>query len=135
MKPNIMLVDDSVRVLKSLQWIFMDEPYQLFAFNDPSDALSIIKTLEWSVVIAEQSMQKMSGIEFLKKVLADSPHTVGIIMTTYNEFAEVLDALYPGCVYEFIKKPIDINEIKHAVKSAITHYELNLERKRPTVKY
>lgn len=132
MKPNIMFVDDSISVLESLQWIFKDEPYYLFAFNNPSDALSVIKTLEWAVVIAEQSMQKMNGMEFLKRVRVNSPHTTGIIMTGYNEFTEVLDALYPGRVYQFIKKPLNNREIKQAVKLAITHYELNAESKKQT---
>lgn len=130
MRPNIMFVDDSIPVLECLQWLFKEEPYYIFTFDNPHDALSVINTLEWAVVIAEQSMQKMSGMEFLKSVRENLPHTVGIIMTTYNEYVEVLEALYPGCVYQFIKKPLDNMEIKQAVKSAVEQYELNAERKR-----
>ena len=124
MKPNIMFVDDSISVLESLQWIFKDEPYYLFAFSDPSDAMDVINTFEWAVVIAEQSMRKISGIEFLKRIRGQSPQTMGIILTTYNEYVEVLEELYPGCDCQFIKKPLDNREIKQAVKSAIKQYEL-----------
>ncbi len=68
MKSNIMFVDDSISVLESLRWIFMDEPYYLFAFDSPLDALSVIKSLEFAVVVADQSMPEMAGIEFLEKV-------------------------------------------------------------------
>jgi DNA-binding NtrC family response regulator len=124
MKPNIMFVDDSISVLESLQWIFKDEPYYLFAFSDPSDAMDVINTFEWAVVIAEQSMRKISGIEFLKRIRGQSPQTMGIILTTYNEYVEVLEELYSGYDCQFIKKPLDNREIKQAVKSAIKQYEL-----------
>ncbi len=125
MKFNVMFVDDSVSVLESLQWLFMDEPYYLFAFENPVDALSVIKSLEWAVVVAERSIPRMDGLEFLKRVRENSPHTMGIIMTGYDEIKDALDTLYPGCVYRFVKKPLDNNEIKQAVKTAITYYEIN----------
>jgi DNA-binding NtrC family response regulator len=133
MKFNVMLVDDSISVLESLQWIFRDDSYYLFSFNNPVDALSVIKTLKWAAVVADRSMQKMDGLEFLKRVREYSPCTMGIIMTGYNELTEALDTLYPGCVYRFIKKPLDNNEIKQAVKTAITHYEINAGTKEHAV--
>ena len=125
MKFNVMFVDDSISVLESLQWIFRDEPYYLFAFDNPFDALKVTKTLEWAVVVADQSMQNIDGLEFLKRIQAQSPHTMGIIMTGYNEIKETLDTLYPGCVYHFVKKPLNHIEIKTAVKAAIADYETN----------
>jgi|GEM_PF-657336 len=123
MKYNVMFVDESISVLESLQWMFMDEPYYLFAFDNPIDALSVIKSLEWAVVIVDQSIPKLGGLEFLKRVRANSPNTMGIIMTDYDEITEALDTFYPGCVYRFVKKPLDNNEIKQAVKMAISCYK------------
>lgn len=120
-----MFVDDSVTVREALQWLFKDEPYYLFGFDNPLDALSVIKSLEWAVVVADRSMEKMDGLVFLQKVRAHSPRTVGIIMNGYNEIPGASDTLYPGCVYRFIKKPLDNSEIKQAVKEAIAQYEIN----------
>ena len=133
MKFNIMFVDDSISVLESLQWMFKDESYYLFAFDNPLDALQVTKTLEWAVVVADQSMQKMDGLEFLKRFQAQSPRTMGIIMTGNNEMKETLDTLYSGCVYRFVKKPLDDIEIKKAVKAAITDYETNTGIKRRAI--
>ena len=133
MKPNIMFVDDSISVLECLQWTFKDEPYYIFTLDNPFDALSVINTLEWAVVIVERHMKNMDGLEFLKKVRARSPHTVGIIMTGYTESIDAFDKLYSDCVYEVVKKPLDSIKIKQAVKSAITQYELNVESKMQTV--
>ena len=114
-----MFVDDSMSVLESLQWIFKDEPYSVFFSENPLNALSVTKTLEWAVVVVDQSMQNMDGLEFLKRVRANSPNTIGIIMTGYNEMKDALDTLYPDCVYRFVKKPLDSIEIKQVVKTAI----------------
>jgi len=132
MKFNILIVDDSKSVLETLQWFLMDEPYYLFAFDNPLDALKVIKTLEWAVVVAGRSIRKMDGLEFLKRVRADSPHTTGIIMTDDNEITGELDTSYSEWVYRFVKKPLKRNEIKQAVKMAIAHYETNVGSKEHT---
>jgi len=117
-------------VLESLQWIFKDEPYSLFFSDNPLDALKVAKTLEWAVVVADQSMQNMDGLEFLKRFQTQSPPTIGIIMTGYNEIKDAMDTLYPGCVYRFVKKPLNHIKIKQAVKAAISDYETNTGIKR-----
>ena len=129
MKFNVMFVNDSNSVLESLQWLFMDEPYYLFAFDNPLDALKVIRTLEWAVVVADRSIPKMDGLEFLKRVRADSPHTTGIIMSDDNEIMEELDTSYSECVYRCVKKPLKKSEIKQAVKMAISYYETNVGSK------
>ena len=133
MKPNIMFVDDSISVLEYIQWMFKDEPYYIFTLDNPFDALNVINTLEWAVVVAERYMKNIDGLDFLKKVRTRSPHTVGIIMTGYTESIDAFGKLYSDCVYEVVKKPLDSIEIKQAVKSAITQYELNVKSKMQTV--
>ena len=129
MKFNVMIVGDSKSVLESLQWLFMDEPYYLFTFDNPLDALEVIRLLEWAVVVADRSIPKMGGLEFLKRVRADSPHTTGIIMSDDNEIMEELDTSDSECVYRCVKKPLKKNEIKQAVKMSIAYYETNVGSK------
>ena len=122
MKPNIMFVDDSISVLESLKWIFMDELYHIFLFDNPFKALKSIDSKEFSVVVADQSMPGMSGIEFLKKVKQRSPDTVGIITSGFVETETVSNTVNRGVVNPFIQKPLDINEIKQAVAIAIAPF-------------
>ena len=129
MKFNVMIVDGSKSVLESLQWLLMDEPFYIFTFDNPLDALKVFKTLEWAVVVADRSIPKLGGLEFLKRVRAESPHTMGIIMTDDNEITEALGTSYSECVYRFVKKPLKKNEIKQAVKMAIAYYETNVGSK------
>jgi len=134
MKRNIMFVDNSTSVLESLKWLLQDEPYYVFAFDDPIEALSLIGLTEFAVVVADQSMQKMSGLEFMQRVKERSPDTVGIIMTDNMKLEKGTDAINRNYVYGFVKKTLDNGKIKHAVESAITHYDINVEsgpKKRP----
>jgi len=133
MKFNVMFVDDSMSFLESLQWLFKDEPYYLFTFDNPLDALKVIRSLEWAVVVVDRSIPEMGGLEFLKRFRADSPHTMGIIMSDDNEITGESDSSYSECVYRCVKKPLKKNEIKQAVKTAITHYEINAGTKEHAV--
>ena len=125
MKPNIVFIDDSISVLKSLRWIFMDEPYHFFPFVSPLKALKPIDSKEFAVVVADQSMPKMTGIEFLKKVKQRSPDTERMIMYGYVEPNTVSNAMNRGVVNRFIEKPLDINEIKQAVAIPLARYKIN----------
>ena len=130
MKSNIMFVDDSISVLASLRLIFMDEPYHVFAFNSPHEALCAIEGKEFAVVVAEQSMTEMDGIEFLNKVKQRSPDTEGIIMYGFVKPKTASGAIANRNIYRFIKKPLDINEIKQAVAVVLDGYEINVENRR-----
>lgn len=132
MKPYIMCVDDSFSALESMKWVFRDEPYHLFAFASPLDALGVIDTQEFAVVMADQSMTEMDGIEFFKKAKQESPNTLGIIMTFHLDFDKALEALEKGWVYRFIKKPWDCLGLKQAVKMAVAHYEISTGTKTQT---
>lgn len=130
MKPNIMFVDDSISVLKSLRWIFMDEPYQFFPFVSPLKALNAIEDKKFAVVVADQTMPKMTGIEFLKKIKQRSPDTERMIMCGYVKPETASIAMIRGVVSRFIEKPLDIDEIKQAVVIAIARYEININSRR-----
>ena len=125
-----MFVDDSISVLASLRLIFMDEPYHVFAFNSPHEALCAIEGKEFAVVVAEQNMTEMDGIEFLNKVKQRSPDTEGIIMYGFVKSKTASGAITNRNIYQFIKKPLDINEIKQAVAVVLDGYEINVENRR-----
>jgi DNA-binding NtrC family response regulator len=132
-KSNIMFVDDSISVLESLRLIFMDEPYHVFAFNSPHEALCAIEGKEFAVVVAEQNMTEMDGIEFLNKVKQRSPNTEGIIMYGFVKPKTASGAITNRNIYRFIKKPLDINEIKQAVAVVLVGYEINVENRRASM--
>jgi len=125
-----MLVDNSGSVLESFKWILKGEPYYLFAFDNPFDAMDILDKIKFAVVVAEQSLPEMDGLEFLKRVKAISPETAGIIMTAYLESAMAINAIRQGFVLFFLKKPWEAGKVIQAIELAAAHYDINAASRR-----
>lgn len=133
MKPKIMFVDDNVGVLESLKWVFKDEPYEVFAFNNPAAALQASEKMDFAVVIADQLMPDMFGTELLQKIKARSPMTVGMIMSAFVEVKMSLEAIDRGMADQFIKKPWTPQGLRAAVKKAVAQYLKAVEKKRQEI--
>ncbi len=124
---NIMFVDSATCVHEAVKWVLKDEPYYLIAFKSPLEALRAIEEEEFAVVITDQSMPEMDGLEFLKRVKEKSPNTATIVMCGYIEFDKAICALRDGYVLRFIKKPFDKERVKQSVAMAVDHYKINVE--------
>ena len=122
MQYNIMFVDDEVSVLEALKWVFKDEPYRFFAFNNPIDALKKMEETEFAAVIADQRMPEMEGTIFFEKIRQKWPETIRIMITGHVGLDIALDAINLGNVYRFIFKPWNERELKLTVKSAVSYY-------------
>jgi len=129
MTHNIVFVDDEINVLESLKWVFKDEPYNTFTFNHPLDLLKNMEEEDFTVVVADQIMPEIEGIELLQMVKEKRPSTVCIIMTAQPDLKIVINAMNQGNIYKFISKPWDIMEFKATIKNAIQYYELKSEIK------
>ena len=125
-----MLVDNSVSELEPFKWVLKDEAYHSFVFDNPSEALKTMEEKQFDVVIFDQSIPEMGGIEFLQKVKAKSPDTAGIIMGCSNDLEEVANIINKGYVYIFVEKPWDIKKLKRAVEMAVINYKISIESKK-----
>jgi DNA-binding NtrC family response regulator len=130
MKKKIMFVANSAGVLESVKWIFKGKPYTIFAFNDPFKALVSLYVTEFAVVVADQSMQEMDGLEFIKTVRERSSDTVAIMLYAFIEPEIVDEAMNQDDVFLFVKKPIDNDKITQAVEMALVHYQMTIESRR-----
>lgn len=130
MKNNIMFVDGSVGAPESFKWALKDEPYRLFVFNSPVDALNALKAAEFAVVMVDQALLKEESIEFLKTVKKKSPDTATIMLFDSIEIEVATNVLGKGYVNQFIKKPLDNKALKQAVEMAIKFYQIRVESKK-----
>lgn len=130
MAERIVFVDDEMSVLKSLNRLFMDEPYEIFVFSSPSEALEKIEKILPAAVISDQRMPEMNGTTLLRKVKEISPDTVRIILTGYADTPAAIASINEGSVFKFVNKPWDDNELKLTIKHAVEHYQLSMENKR-----
>lgn len=122
MQSNILFIDDDSAVLDALKWTFADEPYECFTCKTAEEALSLVAEMDFAVVVSDQRMPEMSGIDFLEEIKRQSPATIRILMTAYQEMNLILKAVNKGHVYNLIFKPWDEVELKTIIKTAVEDY-------------
>ncbi len=127
--PKILFVDDEENILKSLKRLFIDEEIEVFTANSGGAGLDIIKKNEISVVISDQKMPEMNGVEFLARAKEISPDSIRIILTGYADINAAMDAINKGGAYRYITKPWDDTDIILLIKDSIEKYRLIKENK------
>ncbi len=103
-KARILFVDDEQRVLNAMRGLFRRE-YELFLTTEGSEAVRIVAENEVDVIVADQRMPGMTGIEVLGKVKQLSPRTVRILLTGYADPSAVEGSINIGEVFRFLSKP------------------------------
>lgn len=120
----ILIVDDEEIVLVALRDTLLREGYQVVASPHAVHALSILKEREFSVVITDQQMPMVTGLEFLGQVKQIQPNATRILITAVLSLGTVIDAINKGEIYRFVVKPWLREELLATVKNAVQRYEL-----------
>lgn len=127
---RIAVVDDELPVLKSIERIFMDDCFELDLFDRPEAALESMEHQEYAVVLSDQRMPGLTGIELLSRVREAHPDTVCIMLTSYTDVVTMLDAINRLQVYQFLAKPWNEGELRLAIINALERYRLKMENRR-----
>ena len=122
---TVLFVDDEQMILRSLERLFMDSPYRIVTTDDVEKALEIIGRESVAVVVSDQRMPKMQGIELLEKVKELSPDTVKILLTGYADLQTAVKAINSGDVFKFIQKPWDDDNLAGLVQEALGRFALS----------
>src|ERR1700678_2843191 len=120
----ILIVDDEEIVLVALRDTLLREGYEVIASPHAIHALSVLKEREFSVVITDQQMPMVSGLEFLAQVREIQPEATRILITAVLSLSTVIDAINKGEIYRFIVKPWLREELLATVKNAVQRHEL-----------
>ena len=120
----ILIVDDEEIVLVALRDTLVREGYQVVASPHAVHALSILKEQQFSVVITDQQMPMVTGLEFLAQVKQIQPDATRILITAVLNLGTVIDAINKGEIYRFVVKPWLREELLATVKNAVQRYEL-----------
>ncbi|HNR12787.1 MAG TPA: response regulator [Thermodesulfobacteriota bacterium] len=127
----ILFVDDEENITRSLQRLFSEEDYQVYTAASAKEALSIIdKHHNIGVIISDQRMPGMTGIELLEEAQKRIPHAARILLTGYSDIHAAIDAINRGGAYRFISKPWKNEEILQIVKDAAERFKLIKENLR-----
>lgn len=120
----LLLVDDEENVLISLKRILRREGYMILTASCAEQGLEIMAQYPVNVVISDQRMPGMSGVEFLNRVKTMHPNVVRMILSGYTEVNTLADAINKGEIYQFITKPWENETLISLVREAFVRYEI-----------
>jgi response regulator RpfG family c-di-GMP phosphodiesterase len=124
MLEQILFVDDEKFILSLAERIFQDRGFNILTCINPHDALECVKNNEIAILVSDNMMPTMTGIELLSRVRAISPDTVSILMTGYANLQTALDAINKAEAFRFIVKPWDNQSLIEMVDDAMKRYKL-----------
>ncbi len=124
MNHKILIVDDEAANLRLLERLFRRE-YQVVSATSGAEALELLQTHDVALIISDQRMPGMTGIEFLKRAAEMRPHTVRIILTGYTDVNSLVEAINSGVVYKYVTKPWDNEDLRQTALRAVEHYKTN----------
>lgn len=116
-KAKLLFVDDEERILTALRSVFRNQ-YNVFTASSGPEAMEFMKRFNPHVVISDQRMPEMTGVEFLRQVKDIAPHTVRILLTGYSDLASIVGSINDGEVFRFVSKPWDNTEIQKTIGEA-----------------
>ena len=116
-KARILFVDDEERIVTALRSIFRPN-YHVFTATNGPEALEFVRKFQPHVVVSDQRMPQMTGVELLRRVKGIAPNAVRMLLTGYSDLAAIVGSINDGEVFRFISKPWDNQEIQRIVADA-----------------
>jgi response regulator RpfG family c-di-GMP phosphodiesterase len=127
MSYKLLIVDDEIPNIRLLERLFRDDYYCLTA-SSGEEAINLLDQHEVAVIITDQRMPQMTGIELLKKSADRRPHMVRILLTGYTDLEALVEAVNCGLVYMYVSKPWSNDDLKLRISRAVEHYEQNKQQ-------
>lgn len=123
---GILIVDDEEAILESLA-LTLSADYRVFTAGSGEEGLAILDREEVALIVADQVMPVMSGVEFLEKAIERNPGAIRMMLTGYADIGSLARAINDGRIYRYIAKPWEPDEVRLNVKRALEAYALASE--------
>jgi len=124
-KINILYVDDEKNNLISFKALFRLK-YNIYTAERGNEAIQILDSHEIHVIITDQRMPEMTGVELLEAILKTHPEPIRILLTGYTDLNAVIDAINKGKIFHYLNKPWNEKELDQTIQRA---YEIYLQQK------
>lgn len=124
---TLLLVDDEENILRSLTRLFRQDGYRILTANNGATGLELLAQNVVGVIISDQRMPQMTGVEFLDVAKQRFPATMRIVLSGYTELESVTNAINRGAVFKFLTKPWDDALLRANVAEAFRIHELEDE--------
>ena len=127
-KIRVLYVDDEINNLIGFKGNFRQH-YEVFTASSAKEGMEVLEKEEVHVVVADQRMPKVSGVEFLKSIIEKYPEPVRVLLSGYTDMEAVVEAVNKAHIYRHIGKPVKEEEIAEAIDESYRHYSSNREQK------
>lgn len=126
-KPPILVVDDEREILFSLRGLLRRD-FEVYTAESGAEALKILQQHPVHVILTDQRMPEMTGVELLSKARGDYPDAVRIVFTGYADIKSVVDAINKGRIYRYLTKPWDPDELIAVLRQACEQHNRFAQR-------
>ena len=126
---RVLYVDDEMNNLVSLKATFRQE-FTVFTAISAKEGLELLGKEDIHVIITDQRMPEMTGVEFLEEVVKLYPEPLRVLLTGYTDLQAVIDAVNKGQIYYYLNKPWDPQQLRTTIYNAYEIYRLRDENAR-----
>lgn len=123
---TLLVVDDEKDVGDSVHDLLRRE-FTVLRARSAEEGLKLMREHEVHLIMTDQRMPKVTGVEFLKSVRAGHPQAIRMLFTGYADLDSVIAAINQGHIFKFLKKPWQPNDLEHAVREAAAEYDRLIE--------
>ncbi|MDF1694000.1 MAG: response regulator [Zhongshania sp.] len=117
-KPRILFVDDEPRILVALKALFRRD-YDVLTADSGKAALAILRDGDVDVVVSDQRMPEMTGVEVLRLAKSLRPRAIRVLLTGYSDLSAILAAINDGEIFRFINKPWSNVDLRQTIAAAV----------------
>jgi DNA-binding NtrC family response regulator len=121
-KHPILLVDDEPEILFSLRGLLRRD-FEVHTAESGHEAIDILKQHPIHIIMTDQRMPDMTGVQLLHQVAEDYPQAIRIVFTGYADIKAVIDAVNEGHIYRYITKPWDPDELLSVLRQACAEFD------------
>lgn len=132
-KINVLYVDDEPNNVTSFRAAFR-RVFNIFTAESAEEGRQILESESIQVILSDQRMPKMTGIEFFQSILETHPDPIRILITGYTDINAVIDAINVGQVYKYLSKPWNEEEVKNCINKSFEVYDLRRQNRELTQK-
>ncbi len=125
-KARILVVDDEESHRIMLRAVLQEEGYEVAEAGDGPEAIRAVEQEPFDLILLDIRMTTMDGIEALTEIRKVSPYAPVLMMTAYASVKTAVEALKAGA-FEYLTKPLDIEELKILIEKALEYYHLREE--------
>jgi EAL domain-containing protein (putative c-di-GMP-specific phosphodiesterase class I)/DNA-binding NarL/FixJ family response regulator len=119
-KIKILIVDDDVSLLRILKIALAEDGYQLFTAENALDGLEILSKNQVQLVLSDQRMPRMTGLEFLIQVKQLYPDIARILLSSHEDFEVIKEAINNEAISKYLSKPFSIELLRKTVSESLS---------------